>query len=71
MSRPRPHARSRRLHAAGLAAAASLLPAGLAPAQEVAKAAEKSEWLSLVVGFGLVVIVGVGAFLGSKRGHLD
>lgn len=67
MSSPATDPRPRRL----AASVASLLPAGLAPAQEVAKAADKSEWLSVVVGVGLVVLVGVGTFLGSKRGHLD
>ena len=38
---------------------------------EVSKAAEKSEWLSLVIGALLVAFVCVGAFIGSKRGHID
>ncbi|BAM03661.1 hypothetical protein [Phycisphaera mikurensis] len=56
-------------------AVAATLAAGLAAApaaaQQVGKAAEKSEWLSVVIGGLLVAIVCVGAFMGSKRGHLD
>ncbi len=54
----------------GAAAVACLAPFA-ASAQEVSKAAEKSEWLSLVVGVLLVAFVCVGAFMGSKRGHMD
>lgn len=50
---------------------AAALMSGPALAQPVGSTPERSEWLSLVVAVLLVALVCVGAFMGSKRGHLD
>lgn len=66
---------SRPFAARACARSIGLLFAAAAPlfgsAQQVEAAAEKSEWLSLVMGVLLIALVCVGAFMGSKRGHLD
>lgn len=54
---------------AGVVTAA--LASASAVAQPVGPTPEKSEWFSLVIGVLLIACVGLGAFMGSKRGHLD
>ncbi|MEO1237344.1 MAG: hypothetical protein AAFX76_11205 [Planctomycetota bacterium] len=43
----------------------------LAVAQPVADAEESSDLLALLIAIGLVVVIAVGSFMSSRRGHQD
>ncbi|MEM9883637.1 MAG: hypothetical protein AAF800_12045 [Planctomycetota bacterium] len=42
-----------------------------AAAQPVAEAQESGGWLAFMVMIGLVVLIAIGSFMSSRRGHQD
>ena len=54
-----------------LSALTLLLAAGPAVAQPVEKAPDASPWLAVVAAIFLVLLVCIGSFMSSRRGHQD
>ena len=49
----------------------AILPAVQPLAQPVAETKPANDWLAPIVAVFLVVIIAVGSFMGSRRGHQD
>ncbi len=60
-----------RCRALGFTALAALGPAAATYAQPVADAKDNNDWLAAIAAVFLVVLLALGSFVGSRRGHQD